>query len=73
MIATFKKIMHNMNYCVIIVVCAKEIIYMFKVCQMSGFVENFNMGIFSDTVNVINVKLCMMVLHIELYPSYHFQ
>ena len=29
--------------------------------------ENFNIGIFSDTIDVINVKLCMMVLLIELY------
>ena len=35
---------------------------------MSGLVEKFNIGIFSDTVNVINVKLCMMVLLVmELY------
>ena len=31
--------------------------------------------IFLDTINVVNVKLCMMVLLIELYSfiSYHFQ
>ena len=29
--------------------------------------ENFNIGIFSDTLNGINVKLCMIVLLIELY------
>ena len=34
---------------------------------MSGHVENFDNGIFSHTINVINVKLCVMVLHIELY------
>ena len=34
---------------------------------MSGHVENFNTGIFSDTVKLINVKLCMTVLHIGLY------
>ena len=37
------------------------------VSQMSGLVKNFNIGIFLDTINVINAKLCMMVLHIELY------
>ena len=37
------------------------------VSQMSGFVENFNIRIFSDTINVIKVKLCMLVLHIEFY------
>ena len=40
---------------------------MFLVDQVSRLVENFNMGIFSDTVNVINVKLCMMILLVELY------
>ena len=30
-------------------------------------VENFNIGDYLGTVNVINVKLCMMVLLIELY------
>ena len=29
--------------------------------------ENFNVGIFLDTIDVINVNLCMMVLLIELY------
>ena len=35
---------------------------------MSGPVENFNIRIYpKDTVNVINVRLCVMVLLIELY------
>ena len=34
-----------------------------------GLVENFNIGNFSDTVNVITVNLCRMVLHIALYLS----
>ena len=29
--------------------------------------KNFNIVIFSDTINVINVKFCMMVLHTDLY------
>ena len=37
------------------------------VCQVSGIVENFNIGIYSDTVNIINVKPCMVVLLIERY------
>ena len=41
--------------------------YMFLAGQVSGLVENLNIWIFSDTINVINVKLCMMVLHIDLY------
>ena len=40
---------------------------MVYVGQVSGLVENFNTGIYSDTINVINLKLCMMVLLIELY------
>ena len=47
-------------------VCSREIIYMFLVGQVSGLVENFNIGVFSDTLNVINVKLCVMVLHLSL-------
>ena len=44
-----------------------EIINMLLVGQVSGLIENFNMGISSDTINVINVKLCMIVLIHELY------
>ena len=40
---------------------------MFLVGQVSELAENFNIGIYSDTINVINVKLSMMVLLIELY------
>ena len=29
--------------------------------------KNFNVTISSDTVNMINVKLCMMVVLVELY------
>ena len=29
--------------------------------------QNFNIAIFSDTVNMINVKLCMTVVLTELY------
>ena len=36
---------------------------MFELC------ENFNIEIYSDAMNVINVRLCMMVLLIELYPD----
>ena len=34
---------------------------------MSGLVENFKTGIFSDTLIAVNVKLCKMVLLVELY------
>ena len=30
--------------------------------------QNFNIVIFSDTMNMMNVKLCMMVVLTELYP-----
>ena len=39
---------------------------MILVDQVSGLVENVNVGIFSDTGNVINV------IHIELTCSLHF-
>ena len=34
---------------------------------MSGLVRSFNTGIYSDNLNVIIVKLCMMSLLVELY------
>ena len=40
---------------------------MVLVGQVSGLTENVNIGIVSDTINVMNVKLCMMVLLTELY------
>ena len=49
-------------------VYSREMIHMFLVGQASGLFKNFNIGIFSDTINVINVKLCMGVLLIKLYP-----
>ena len=30
--------------------------------------KNMNVAIFSDTMNIIKVKVCMMVVLIELYP-----
>ena len=40
---------------------------MFLVSQATGLVENFFIGIFSYIIDAINVKLCMMVLLVELY------
>ena len=40
---------------------------MVLVGQVSGLAENVNIGIVSGTINVVNVKLCMLVLLIELY------
>ena len=58
--------MHNMM-CVT-GVHSRELIGMFFVSQVSGLVENCNIGVYSDTINVINVELCMVVLLlIELY------
>ena len=48
-------------------VYSREISNMFLVYQVSSLVETFNIGIFSDTVNVINVELGMLVLLTELY------
>ena len=50
-------------------VFSRKIIYLCLVSHVSGLVENFNIGIFSDTINVIDVKHCIKVLllHIELY------
>ena len=47
-------------------VYSREIINMFLVGQVSWLVKNFHIGIYSDTVNVINVKLCVMALLTEL-------
>ena len=44
-----------------------EVCFRFLVGQVPGLVENFDNGISSDTIDVINVKLCMMLLHFELY------
>ena len=40
---------------------------MFLVGQVFGLVENFNIWIYSDNINVIKVKVCMMMLLIEPY------
>ena len=46
---------------------SREIINMFSVGQVPWLVENFNIYIFSDTINVINVEVSVMVLLIKLY------
>ena len=48
---------------------SREIIFLifFFVGQVSGYVENFNIGTCSDTINVLNVTLYVVVLLIELY------
>ena len=43
------------------------IINMLFVSQVSLHVKNFNIWVYLCTINVMNVKLCMMVLLIELY------
>ena len=40
---------------------------------MSWLVKNFNMGIFSGTINVINVKLLWWYLPLSFTCSLHFQ
>ena len=46
---------------------SREIINMFFVGQVSLLVENFNIGIYSDIIRVINVKICAMVLLADHY------
>ena len=48
---------------------SRVIIDMFIISQVSGLVENFNIRINfeSDTISVIDVKFCMVVLLFELY------
>ena len=46
------------------VVCLRETMSFALV--MSGLVKNFNIGIYSDIIIVINVKVCRMVPLIEL-------
>ena len=41
--------------------------FLFLFGEVSELVENFNIRIYSDIVNMINVKLGMMVLLIEVY------
>ena len=47
----------------------RKIIHMIFFGQVSGLVENYNTEIYSDTINVIKVELCAMVLvlFIELF------
>ena len=46
---------------------SREIINIFFVGQVPRLVINYYIAIYSDTINMIDVKLCMMVLLIELY------
>ena len=48
-------------------VCIQGRYLTFFTCQVAGLVENFNIVIYSDTINVINLKLCMMILLIEFF------
>ena len=42
-------------------------INMLFISQVSGLTENFIIVIYSDIINVINVKLCIVVLLTKLY------
>ena len=37
-------------------------------CEHPYVVKNFNVAIFSDAIDIINVKLCKIVVHIVLHP-----
>ena len=39
-----------------------------QIVDVSGRDKNLNVGIFSDTMNVVSMKLYMMVLSINHYP-----
>ena len=56
--------MHNMDCVTLVCIQYKGENYFFfwwvVVSQVSGLVRNFNIGIYSDTINVINVILCMI-------------
>ena len=54
-------------------VYSREIIKMCFVGQASGLFEKFSIWIYADTINVINVKLCMVLLLIKLYMLYYFK
>ena len=47
-----------------------RVIVCFWLCRL---VRIFNIGIFSDAINIISVRLSMMVLRIEFTCSLHFQ
>ena len=49
------------------VVYSREMINMFFIGQVLVLVENVNIEIYSDTIYVVNVSLCTMVLLIEFY------
>ena len=66
MVATYiKKFMHSM-ICVT-GLYSREMINMFFIGQVCWHVKSFKIEIYSDTINIINVKLRFMVLLIELY------
>ena len=69
--------MHETNYAqydCVTGVYSREIINMFFVSQVSGLVESFDTGIFSDTINVINIKVFFYESTCLGFTwSYHFQ
>ena len=63
MVATYiRKVMHKLQ-CVF----KENILHVFGRPSVWACQKVFNIRVFSDTINVINVKLDVMVLHIELY------
>ena len=65
-VATYiENIMHDISR--VNGVHSREIISMFFFSQMSGLFKNFNIGIYSNTIDVKNVKLYLLVILIELY------
>ena len=60
------KIMHDVT-CVTLVCIQGRSLRGFSFGQESGLVNNFDIGIYPDITNVINVKFRMMGLLMELY------
>ena len=48
---------------------SREIINMFFVGQVSGLVETFNTGIYSDTLIMTNVKRCKTKLFFSIFVN----
>ena len=67
MVATYIKKNHAQYDFCDSCVYSRNIITLFWASLVSGLVENLTSGIFSDVIKMIKVKLCMMVLLIELY------
>ena len=58
---------HRKTKCMFVMISARPAGWL-SVCG-----KNFTIAIFSDTINMINVKLCLLVYSLSFTHSYHFQ